>query len=212
MNTEMIDAPSTTASAPSTPSAPTAGSRPPLPASLRSLPVIAGTIALAAAVAVLQGSLSTSILRAVLVLTLVPCALIDLDRRIIPNRITGPAAVIAIALGLALDPGGEPRRLAWAAACGGFLLLAALVYPAGMGMGDVKLVAVMGLLLGPAVFVALFAALAANAIAGLAVVARHGVRRARRTALPFGPFLAGGGLLAALVGTQLISAYLSLHR
>jgi leader peptidase (prepilin peptidase) / N-methyltransferase len=173
--------------------------------------VLAGTVALAVAVALLQGSLSSSVLRALLVLVLVPCALIDVDRRIIPNRITGPAALVAIVLGLVLDPGGELRRLGWAGGCAGFLLVAALVYPAGMGMGDVKLVAVMGLLLGPAVLVALFAALAANALAGLTVMARHGVRAGRRMSLPFGPFLAGGGLLAALVGSQLLSAYLSLH-
>ncbi len=72
-------------------------------------------------------------------LVLVPCALIDIERRIIPNRITGPAALVAIALGLALDRAGEPQRLLWAAIAGGFLLLAALVNSAGMGMGDVKL-------------------------------------------------------------------------
>jgi leader peptidase (prepilin peptidase) / N-methyltransferase len=201
----MLDAPSTTPAAPATPALL------PLPASLRSIPVLAGTVALAVAVSLLQGSLSTAVLRAVLVFVLVPCALIDLDRRIIPNRITGPATLIAIVLGLVLDPGGELRRVAWAAGCGGFLLVAALAYPAGMGMGDVKLVAVMGLLLGPAVLVALFAALTANALVGLALMARHGVRAGRRTSLPFGPFLAGGGLLAALVGSQLLSAYLSLH-
>jgi leader peptidase (prepilin peptidase)/N-methyltransferase len=202
MTPEMLDAP---------PTAPAQPSLQPLPASLRSLPVLAGTVALAAAVAALQGSLAAAVLRGVLVLVVVPCALIDADRRIIPNRITGPAALLAIAIGLAFDPGGELLRLGWAAGCGGFLLVAALAHPAGMGMGDVKLVAVMGLLLGPVVFVALFAALATNAVVGLSIVARRGVRRARRTSLPFGPFLAGGGLLAALAGAQLVSAYLSLH-
>ena len=196
----MIDAPSATPA-----------SLRPLPASLRSLPVLSGTVALALVVGLLQGSTVAAVLRALLVLVLVPCALIDVDRRIIPNRITGPAALLAVALGLALDPGGELRRVASAAGCGGFLLVAALAYPAGMGMGDVKLVGVMGLLLGPAVLVALFVALAVNALAGIGLMARHGVRRARRTSLPFGPFLAGGGLFAALDGTQLLSTYLSLH-
>ena len=57
-------------------------------------------------------------------------------------------AVLALAIGLALDPAGEPERLIAGAAAGGFLLLAALAYPGGMGMGDVKLAGVMGLFLG----------------------------------------------------------------
>lgn len=191
----MMDAPST---------APAAPSLRPLPGSLRSLPVLCGTLALALAVALVQGSLSAAVLRAVLVLVVVPCALIDLDRRIIPNRITGPAALLAIVLGLALDPSGELRRVAWAAGCAGFLLIAALAYPAGMGMGDVKLVGVIGLLLGPGVSLALFLALAANALVGTVVIARHGVRAGRKTALAFGPFLAGGGVLAAVLGLQLL--------
>ena len=92
-------------------------------------------------------------------LVLVPCAVIDIEHRVIPNRITGPAALMAVAIGLALDAGNEPRRLLWAAVAGGFLLVAALVNPAGMGMGDVKLLAVMGLFLGRSVVVALVFAL-----------------------------------------------------
>jgi leader peptidase (prepilin peptidase)/N-methyltransferase len=191
----MLDAPST---------APARPSLRPLPASLRSLPVLAGTVALAVVVALLQDHLTASVLRAVLVLVLVPCALIDFDRRIIPNRITGPAALLAIALGLILDPGGELPRVAWAAGCAGLLLVAALAYPAGMGMGDVKLVAVMGLLLGPPVSLALFVALAASALAGVIVIARRGVPSGRKTAIAFGPFLAGGGLLATLLGIHLL--------
>jgi leader peptidase (prepilin peptidase) / N-methyltransferase len=193
------------------PSTPAVSALRPLPASLRSAPVLAGTAALAVLVALLQDSTAAAVLRGLLVVVLVPCALIDLDRRLIPNRITGPAALLAVVVGLALDPGGELSRIAWAAGCGGFLLIAALAHPAGMGMGDVKLVGVMGLLLGPVVVVALFLALAANALTGVALMARHGIRRARRTSLPFGPFLAGAGVLAAVAGSSLLSAYLSLH-
>jgi len=178
---------------------------------LRSPVVVVATVALAAAVAAAQGSLADAVMRGVLVLVLVPCALIDIERRIIPNRITGPAALVGIGLGLALDPAGEPQRLMWAAIAGGFLLVAALINPAGMGMGDVKLLAVMGLFLGRPVIVALLLALLASVVAAAVIAARRGVRTARKTGLPFGPYLALGGVLAAVLGDPLLRAYLSLH-
>jgi leader peptidase (prepilin peptidase) / N-methyltransferase len=178
------------------------------PTRLRSPLVILGTLLLAAAVAAAQDSVTNAVLRGVLVLVLVPCAVIDLERRIIPNRITGPAALLALAMGLALDPGGEAQRLLWSAIAGGFLMIAALANPAGMGMGDVKLLGVMGLYLGRAVVVALLCALLASLLTGLIIARRRGVREARKTQLPLGPYLALGGVIAALVGDPLIHAYL----
>ncbi len=183
----------------------------PAVARLRSVPVIGATVAAMGLVAVVQGSVADSLLRAVLVALLVPCALIDLERRVIPNRITGPGSLAAIALGLVLAPGTEPVRLLWALGAGGFLLLAALANPAGMGMGDVKLVAMMGLFLGAPVAVALLLALLGTIATAVVLAVRGGVRAARRTGLPFGPYLAAGGLVAALAGEPLIRAYLSLH-
>ena len=178
---------------------------------LRSAPVIAGTLALAAVVAAPQATFAEAVLRAVLTILLVPCALVDLERRIIPNRITGPGALLAIGLGLALDAGGEPRRLLWAVLAGGFLLCAALARPGGMGMGDVKLLAMMGLFLGRPAFVALLVALLGSVLAAVVLARRHGIAAARKTGLPFGPYLAVGGVVAALVGDPIIHAYLSLH-
>ena len=175
---------------------------------LRSPAVIVATILLAAAVAAVQTTATNAVLGGVMVLVLVPCAAIDLERRIIPNRITGPAAVLAVALGLALDPAGEPKRLLWAGIAGGFLLLAALINPAGMGMGDVKLLGVMGLYLGRPVIVALFCALVASVFTGIVIARRRGVREARKTALALGPYLAFGGMVAAVLGDPLIHAYL----
>ena len=139
---------------------------------------------------------------------LVPIALIDLDHRIIPNRITGPAAIAAVAIGLITRPSGVPEQLIAGAGAGGFLLLFALAYPRGMGLGDVKLAAVLGLFLGRSVAVALLAGTLVGALVGVAVMARAGVAKGRKTALPFGPFLALGGILALLAGPPIVTAYL----
>jgi len=110
--------------------------------------VEAGTaVALAAVAAVHAGDPAQLVLGAVLVLFLIPMALIDADTRLIPNALTGPAAITAIALGLALDPSGQPERLIAGAAAAAFFFVALLAYPAGMGMGDVKLAGVLGLFL-----------------------------------------------------------------
>jgi leader peptidase (prepilin peptidase)/N-methyltransferase len=144
-----------------------------------------------------------------LILLVVPAALIDLEHRIIPNRITALGAVLALAIGLALDPAGEPERLIAGAGAGGFLLLAALAYPGGMGMGDVKLAAVMGLFLGSAVAPALLIALLTGVLAGIVVIARKGAREGRKTAVPFGPFLAVGAIVAVYAGGPLVDAYVN---
>lgn len=177
----------------------------------RSPLAIACTVAVAVVVAVVQPSLPLAVLRGVLVLVLVPCAVIDLELRIIPNRITYPAAAVALVLGLVLDSAHEPRRLLWMAIVAGFLLLAALVHPAGMGMGDVKLLAVMGLFLGRPVVVALMLALVGSVLTGVVIASRRGVKAARKTAVPFGLYLAAGGVLATVFGDPLLHAYLSLH-
>jgi leader peptidase (prepilin peptidase)/N-methyltransferase len=148
-------------------------------------------------------------LSVMLILLLVPAALIDLEYRIIPNKITALGAVLALAIGLALDPAGEPERLIAGAAAGGFLLLAALAYPGGMGMGDVKLAAVMGLFLGKAVAPAILIALLTGVLLGVVVIARKGSREGRKTAIPFGPFLALGGLVAVFAGQPMIDLYVN---
>lgn len=133
--------------------------------------------------------------------------LTDLEQRIIPNKILLAGAVICLAIAVPTDPGGLPERLIAAAAAGGVLFLAALAYPGGMGLGDVKLAATMGLFLGRAVAPAILFALLAGSVVGLALIARHGTA-ARKMAIPFGPFLALGGVIAMLAGDQLLDAYL----
>lgn len=144
-----------------------------------------------------------------LILLVVPIALIDLEHRIIPNQLTALGAALALAIGLALDPAGEPARLIAAAAAGGFLLAAALAYPGGMGMGDVKLAAVMGLFLGSAVAPALLIALVAGVGLGMVVIARKGAPAGRKTAVPFGPFLALGAVAAVFAGGPLVDVYVN---
>ncbi len=163
---------------------------------------------LAAVAAVHLGDTTELVLGMVLVAFLVPMALIDLDHRIIPNRLTAPAAVVAIVLGTALDPSGEPERLIAGVAAAGFLLVAALIKPGGMGMGDVKLAGVLGLFLGAPVAVALMVGLVTGTVAGAVIMARLGVKAGRKAAVPFGPFLAVGGVVAVLAGAPLIDAYL----
>jgi leader peptidase (prepilin peptidase)/N-methyltransferase len=142
------------------------------------------------------------------VLLLVPVALIDLEFRIIPNKLMIVGTVVALAILAITAPDDIPQHLIAAAAAGGFLLVAAIAYPAGMGMGDVKLAFVMGLFLGRDVGVAMLVALVSGSVVGIAVMARKGAAEGRKTAIPFGPFLALGGIVGLLAGEPVIDWYL----
>ena len=145
------------------------------------------TGALYVAVVATQDDAVRIVLGLLLVTALVPITLIDLELRLIPNLITGPAALAAVVAIAALDPDFLPEALIAGAAAGGFFLLAALMYPRGMGMGDVKLAGMLGLYLGRAVAPAVFIALIAGVAVGAAVIARKGAAEGRKTAVPFGP-------------------------
>jgi len=169
--------------------------------------VEAVTAGLYVAVVAVTGADREAILGLLLVSALVPIALIDLDHRIIPNAITAPAAVVAVVATALLQPHHLPERLIAGAVAGGLLLVVALIAPRGMGIGDVKLAGVLGLFLGRAVAPAMFIALMAGSAAGAVIAARKGVADARKTAVPFGPFLALGGVTGLLVGAQIIAWY-----
>jgi leader peptidase (prepilin peptidase) / N-methyltransferase len=143
----------------------------------------------------------------VLVTMLVAVTLTDLERRIIPNKVLLVAAVIGAAIAAAGDPSSLPERAIAAVGAGGLFFLAALAYPRGMGLGDVKLAATMGLFLGRDVAPAILVALLAGSIVGLAMMARDGAG-ARKRAIPFGPFLAFGGVVGLLLGGELVDLYL----
>jgi leader peptidase (prepilin peptidase)/N-methyltransferase len=166
------------------------------------------TAALAVTVVLTRHPAVQVVLGLVLIAVLVPVALIDLEHRIIPNKITLLAAVAAVAIGSALDLRGVPEQLIAGAGAGGFLLFFVLAYPRGMGMGDVKLAAVLGLFLGRYVAVALLAGVLLGTIVGALVMARVGVEKGRKTAMPFGPFLAIGGVIGLFAGPAIVHWYL----
>lgn len=161
----------------------------------------------AATVAALWGDGGEIVLGLVFDTMLVAVTLTDLEQRIIPNKILLVSALAGAAIAAVADPGSLPERAAAAIGAGGLLFLAALAYPRGMGLGDVKLAAVMGIFLGRNVAPAILIALLAGSLVGLAMIAREGAA-ARKKAIPFGPFLALGGIVGLLAGDQLVSWYL----
>jgi leader peptidase (prepilin peptidase)/N-methyltransferase len=172
----------------------------------RTLALEIATALLLAAVVVAKGADEDALLGLALVLLLVPVTVIDIDHRIIPNTLMIIGAVVALALVLLTRSDHVDEHLIACAGAGGFLLVAALLAPAGMGMGDVKLAGVMGLFLGRAVIAGMFAALLLGSLFSLTVFARKG-REARRTTLPFGPYLAAGALVGLFAGDDLVDWY-----
>ena len=130
----------------------------------------------------------------------------DLNRQLIPNEYLGIGSLIGVAIVLATDAGslGERTAAALSAAC--VLLVPAVIDPDGMGMGDVKLAAVMGLYLGWTVIVALLAGFAAGGLVAIALLVRHG-SSVRKRPIPFGPYLALGGVIGLLVGDAALDWY-----
>jgi leader peptidase (prepilin peptidase) / N-methyltransferase len=143
----------------------------------------------------------------VLCLVLVVITLTDLERRIIPNKVVLAGSVVAVALVAIGDPDSLVEHAAAAAIGGGIMFLIAMAYPRGMGMGDAKLVAMIGLFIGRAVAPAALIGFALGAIVGLAMIARQGAA-ARKQAIPFGPFLAVGGVIGLWVGDDIVQWYL----
>jgi leader peptidase (prepilin peptidase) / N-methyltransferase len=131
----------------------------------------------------------------------------DIERRIVPNRVVLPAAVAVLALMTVSHP--SPEWALGALGAAGFLFLAVLAYPRGMGMGDVKLALLIGALLGVTTPVGLMLGMFLALVPSLVLFARHGAR-ARRIAIPFAPFLCAGAVIALFAGEPILHAYLGL--
>jgi leader peptidase (prepilin peptidase) / N-methyltransferase len=163
------------------------------------------TAGLVAACFVVFGLTGIALLSAFFCAVLVAISSTDLTHRIVPNRIVLPAAAIVLVAHTAIDP--SPAWALGALGAAGFLFVAALAYPAGMGMGDVKLALLLGAMLGKLVAVGLMLGMLSALVPGVVLLARHG-SAARKMGIPFAPFLALGAVVALFVGNELLSAYL----
>jgi leader peptidase (prepilin peptidase) / N-methyltransferase len=170
-------------------------------------PTVELTTAVLAAACVADFGLSLRALAAsVFCAALVTISATDIERRIVPNRIVLPAAVVVLGLQLGWRPSVEWPAAGFGAAL--FLFLAVLAYPGGMGMGDVKLALLLGVGVGRMVPVALMIGMVAALVPAAVLFARHGVA-ARKMAIPFAPFLAFGGVTALFAGHAIAEGYLS---
>jgi leader peptidase (prepilin peptidase) / N-methyltransferase len=153
---------------------------------------------LAAAALVHFGFTSRGVIEAIFVSVLPPLAAIDIDRRVLPNRIVLPTLALVLVAQCAFFPGRAPEWIGATAGAAAFLLIPAIFYRGGIGMGDVKLAALLGAALGRHVPTALLVTSFSLLPVTLVILARHG-SDARKMALPFGPFLALGGAVAMLL-------------
>lgn len=174
----------------------------------------AGLFALAAALTGLEWVLLPQL---VFLAVLVVVSEIDLEVRLIPDVIVLPAAAFGLVAMILMDLSHWWEYVAAAFGAAAFFFVVALLYErirgvSGMGMGDVKLALCMGAYLGPAVIPALFIGFVLGAVFGVAVMAKR--KGTMKSALPFGPFLAAGGVIGLFLGPTIIDAYLrlALHR
>jgi len=164
------------------------------------------TVFLVVACALHFGPTPDALVAAGFCIVLVVISAIDLEHRIVPNRIVLPAAAVVLVLQTILHPSPEWALAAVGAA--GFLLVAALAYPKGMGMGDVKLALLLGAMLGRNVTVAIMVGCCAALVPAVVLAFRHGTR-ARKIAIPFAPFLAFGAVVALFYGNAILDRYLA---
>jgi leader peptidase (prepilin peptidase) / N-methyltransferase len=159
-----------------------------------------------AAVVAVRGFDDDLVLELPFVAALIALAAIDFDHKLLPNKIVYPLAAYGVIATLLVDRDDLVENLIAGAGAFTFLLIAVIAYPRGMGMGDVKLGGAMGLYLGLSVIPALLAAFLSGSIVGVIILAREGAA-GRKKAVPFGVFLALGGIVGVLAGPELIDVY-----
>lgn len=164
------------------------------------------TAAAFATVVATRGFDSDLVLELPLVACLIALAGIDYDHHLLPNKIVYPMAAYGVLATLLVDRDDLVENLVAGAGAFLFLLVAALAYPRGMGMGDVKLAGAMGLYLGLSIVPAMLVAFLSGTVVGLGIIAREGAG-ARKKAVPFGVFLALGGIVGVLAGPELVELY-----
>lgn len=178
---------------------------------LRSVPrssrlplVVLGTALLGGACGLVFGFTLETAAAVVFCWVLVVVTRTDLEHRLIPDKVVLPGAVIVLVLRTIADPSVE--WIVSALAAGLVLFLVVLAYPRGMGMGDVKLSAFLGAGLGVSVIVALFVGFFVAFVPAAVLFVRHG-RQAGKSAIPLGPFLALGGVIALFWGDAILDWY-----
>jgi leader peptidase (prepilin peptidase)/N-methyltransferase len=159
-----------------------------------------------AAVVAVRGLDDDLVLELPFVATLIALAAIDYDHKLLPNKIVYPMAAYGLVATLLVDRGDLVENLIAGAGAFLFLLAAVIAYPRGMGMGDVKLAGAMGLYLGLSIIPALLTAFLAGSLIGIVILAREGAA-GRKKAVPFGVFLALGGIVGVLAGPELVDLY-----
>jgi len=161
-------------------------------------PAAAGVGAVLALVTLVRlGTTPHGILAAGVLALLTILSAIDLRWRLLPNRIVLPATVAVLGWQVAFFPGRAPEWLLAAVGAGALLLVPALLKPGGIGMGDVKLAALLGAALGAAVLSAIMLGFLALVPVAVAALVRRGTV-ARGATLPLGPFLALGAAVVLL--------------
>ncbi len=170
-------------------------------------PAIEAASGILAALAIITfGPTWEGLAAALLGVALVPVVVVDLEHRLIPSIIVFPVFVLALGATIMADPSRWWVPVAAALGAFAFFYVLWFLYPSGMGRGDANLALLLGAVLGASVLPALFVAFALGATLGVALLARFGAQ-ARKMAVPFGPFLAAGALVALWFGPSMIGWY-----
>jgi prepilin signal peptidase PulO-like enzyme (type II secretory pathway) len=162
-------------------------------------PAVAAAVAASGAVLLRLELSPWSVVVAAATAALVWVAAIDLESRLLPDRIVLTATGCVLLASAIFQPTHTIEHVVWALLAGGFLFVAAALRPGDLGLGDAKLMLLVGAVLGSSVLSALLVGFGVFALLGVALVARDG-RRALKRQLPLGPFIAAGAIAVLVLG------------